>query len=99
MVYIVEETLLKEFIVWRFIVFISFSSCFLIYSFYKSKPFCFISKAYYDIFSEYGMSSQYIPGYGADGVIRTQYDLQGQGLRNGETPASVYSLFGSSFDH
>ena len=53
------------------------------------------TQSYYDIFSEYGMSSQYIPGYGADGVIRTQYDLQGQGLRNGETPSSVYSLFGN----
>ena len=53
------------------------------------------TQAYYDIFSEYGMSSQYINGYGADGVIRTQNDLQGQGLRNGETPANVYSLFGN----
>ncbi|MGY8988729.1 MAG: TonB-dependent receptor domain-containing protein, partial [Flavobacteriales bacterium] len=53
------------------------------------------TQSYYNIFSEYGMSSQYINGYGADGVIRTQYDLQGQGLRNGETPASVYSLFGN----
>ena len=41
------------------------------------------------------MASQYILGYGADGVIRTEYDLQGQGLRNGEGPASVYSLFGN----
>ena len=53
------------------------------------------TQAYYDIFSEYGMSSQYINGYGADGVIRTPFDLQGQGLRNGETPANVYSLFGN----
>ena len=53
------------------------------------------TQAYYDAFSEYGLGSQYIPGYGADGVIRTQFDLQGQGLRNGEQPASVYSLFGN----
>ena len=53
------------------------------------------TQSYYDVFSEYGMASQYIPGYGADGVIRTQFDLQGQGLRNGETPSSVYSLFGN----
>jgi len=53
------------------------------------------TNAYYSMFSQYGMSSQYINGYGADGVIRTQYDLQGQGLRNGESPASVYSLYGN----
>jgi len=53
------------------------------------------TQSYFDIFEEYGMSSQYISGYGPDGVIRTQFDLQGQGLRNGETPASVYSLFGN----
>ena len=53
------------------------------------------TQSYYNVFSEYGMGSQYIPGYGADGVIRTQFDLQGQGLRNGEQPASVYSLFGN----
>ena len=40
-------------------------------------------------------SSQYISGYGADGVIRTEFDLQGQGLRNGDGPSSVYSLFGN----
>ena len=53
------------------------------------------TQAYYDMFEQYGMASQYISGYGADGVIRTEYDLQGQGLRNGEGPASVYSLFGN----
>ena len=53
------------------------------------------TQSYYDIFNEYGMSSQFIPGYGADGIIRTQFDLQGQGLRNGESPSSVYSLFGN----
>ena len=31
-----------------------------------------------------------------DGVIRTAADLQGQGLMNGGSPASVYSLFGSN---
>ena len=53
------------------------------------------TQAYYDIFEQYGMASQYISGYGADGVIRTEFDLQGQGLRNGEGPSSVYSLFGN----
>lgn len=53
------------------------------------------TNAYFDMFEQYGMASQYISGYGADGVIRTQFDLQGQGLRNGEGPASVYSLFGN----
>ena len=53
------------------------------------------TNAYYDMFEQYGMSSQYISGYGADGVIRTEFDLQGQGLRNGDGPPSVYSLFGN----
>ena len=53
------------------------------------------TNAYYSIFDQYGMASQYVNGYGADGVIRTQYDLQGQGLRNGEQPSDVYSLFGN----
>ena len=52
------------------------------------------TNAYYDVYEQYGMASQYINGYGADGVIRTQFDLQGQGLRNGEQPSDVYSLFG-----
>jgi len=52
------------------------------------------TNAYYDIYSQYNMASQYISGYGADGVIRTPNDLQGQGLRNGDGPANVYSLFG-----
>ena len=30
-----------------------------------------------------------------DGVIRTAADLRGQGLRNGDLPASVYSLYGN----
>ena len=53
------------------------------------------TQAYYDIYEQYGMASQYISGYGADGVIRTEFDLQGQGLRNGDGPSSVYSLFGN----
>ena len=53
------------------------------------------TQSYYDIFEEYGMASPFASGFGADGEIRTQFDLQQQGLRNGETPASVYSLFGN----
>ena len=58
------------------------------------------TSAYYDMFSQYGMNSYQAPimnlfGVDAsnDGVIRTSYDLQGQGLMNGESPSMVYSLF------
>ena len=50
--------------------------------------------AYVALFDAYKMSS-YISGYGADGVLRTALDLQGKGLRNGELPSNVYSLFGN----
>jgi hypothetical protein len=53
------------------------------------------TQSFYDMFEEYSLASPYSFGYGADGIIRTQYDLQGQGLRNGESPASVYSLYGN----
>ena len=49
---------------------------------------------YYDMFEQYGMATIYIWIW-ADGVIRTEFDLQGQGLRNGDGPSSVYSLFGN----
>jgi len=52
------------------------------------------TNAYVDLFSDYLMSS-YVGGYGADGVLRTAADLQGQGLLNGQLPSSVYSLFGN----
>ena len=55
---------------------------------------------YYEMFSDYGMSS-YI-GYGLDGVIRTPIDLQGIGLRNGERSQSIYSLwypFGREYNY
>ena len=51
------------------------------------------TRAYYDMFERYGMTS-YV-GTESDGVIRTAADLQGQGLLNGQSPASVYSLFGN----
>ena len=61
------------------------------------------TSAYYDMFSEYGMNSYQsstmsLFGVDAsnDGVIRTAADLQGQGLMNGGSPSSVYSLFGSN---
>ena len=59
------------------------------------------TSAYYDMFSQYGLNSfqgatmaNYF-GVDAsnDGVIRTAADLQGQGLINGGSPASVYSLY------
>tara|TARA_B100001142_G_C14349217_1_gene661422 strand:+ start:1502 stop:5248 length:3747 start_codon:yes stop_codon:yes gene_type:complete len=60
------------------------------------------TSAYYDLFSQYGMNSYMAPIMGEfgvdaanDGVIRTAADLQGQGLRNGDLPTSVYSLFGN----
>ena len=61
------------------------------------------TSAYYDMFSEYGGNSYMSPIMGLfgvdasnDGVIRTAADLQGQGLMNGGSPSSVYSLFGSN---
>ena len=45
------------------------------------------------MFSDYGLAS--FVGAANDGVIRTAADLRGQGLRNGDLPASVYSLFGN----
>ena len=50
------------------------------------------TNAYYDLFSEYNFSS-YVSGYGADGELRTSIDLRNQGLINGASPSSVYSLF------
>ncbi|MDC0204883.1 hypothetical protein OAJ65_03730, partial [Flavobacteriales bacterium] len=55
------------------------------------------TNAYYQMFSDYGMTS-YMAGFSGepnDGVIRTAADLQGQGLMNGGSPSSVYSLFGN----
>ena len=56
--------------------------------------------AYFDMFEQYGMNSyqsSIMADFGIDasndGVIRTAADLQGQGLRNGNSPASVYSLY------
>jgi outer membrane receptor protein involved in Fe transport len=59
------------------------------------------TSAYYDMFSEYGvnsfqgatMSNFFGVDASNDGVIRTAADLQGQGLINGDAPASVYSLY------
>ena len=51
------------------------------------------TNAYYRMFSDYGLAS-YV-GTENDGVIRTAADLRGQGLRNGDLPASVYSLYGN----
>ena len=51
------------------------------------------TRAYYQMFSDYGLSS--FVGAENDGIIRTAADLRGQGLRNGDLPASVYSLYGN----
>ncbi|MEC7646075.1 MAG: TonB-dependent receptor [Bacteroidota bacterium] len=59
--------------------------------------------AYYDMFEQYGMNSYqgatmsnfFNVDASNDGVIRTAADLQGQGLMNGDLPASVYSLYGN----
>ena len=51
------------------------------------------TNAYYTMFSDYGLTS--FVGTQNDGVIRTAADLKGQGLRNGNLPASVYSLYGN----
>jgi hypothetical protein len=66
------------------------------------------TQAYFDMFKENGLNSfqsstMNLFGVDAsnDGVIRTAADLQGQGLMNGDSPSSVYSLFdnhGSSPD-
>tara|TARA_B100002052_G_scaffold296421_1_gene324833 strand:- start:38558 stop:42259 length:3702 start_codon:yes stop_codon:yes gene_type:complete len=60
------------------------------------------TSAYYDMFSQYGINSYQsgtMANFGIDasndGIIRTAADLQGQGLLNGQDPASVYSLFGN----
>ncbi len=60
------------------------------------------TSAYYDVFSQYGINSFQsgtMANFGVDasndGIIRTAADLQGQGLLNGQDPASVYSLFGN----
>ena len=61
------------------------------------------TSAYYDMFSEYGQNSFQAATMGNffgvnasnDGVIRTAADLKGQGLLNGNLPASVYSLYGN----
>ena len=53
------------------------------------------------MFEEYGMNSFMAPTMGDyfnrdviyDGQIRTAADLKGQGLMNGDNPASVYSLY------
>ena len=51
------------------------------------------TRAYFQMFNDYGLSS--FVGTENDGVIRTAADLRGQGLRNGDLPASVYSLYGN----
>ena len=61
------------------------------------------TSAYYDMFSQYGQNSFQAGTMGNffdvntsnDGVIRTAADLKGQGLLNGDLPASVYSLYGN----
>ena len=61
------------------------------------------TNAYYDMFAEYGMNSYqaatmanfFNVDASNDGEIRTAADLQGQGLMNGDLPASVYSLYGN----
>ena len=60
------------------------------------------TNAYYDLFEEYGQNSfqsstMSLFGIDAsnDGIIRTAADLKGQGLLNGDSPASVYSLYGN----
>ena len=51
------------------------------------------TNAYYALFEQELYSSNYVNGYGADGVIRTAGDLEGKGLLNGQQPDNVYSLF------
>ncbi|MEC9209351.1 MAG: carboxypeptidase regulatory-like domain-containing protein [Bacteroidota bacterium] len=61
------------------------------------------TSAYYDMFSQYGMTSYQSSTMGEyfgvdasnDGIIRTAADLKGQGLMNGSDPGGVYSLFGN----
>ena len=60
---------------------------------YSNKDLSNYTNAYYQMFSDYGLTS--FVGAQNDGVIRTAADLQGQGLRNGNLPASVYSLYGN----
>ncbi len=49
--------------------------------------------AYYDLYAQELYQSEFVNGYGADGVIRTAADLQGKGLLNGQLPSNVYSLY------
>ena len=58
---------------------------------YTNKGLANYTNAYYQMFNDYGLTS--FVGSENDGVIRTAADLKGQGLRNGDLPASVYSLF------
>lgn len=62
--------------------------------------------AYFELFEENGMNSYMAPTMSAfgvdasnDGIIRTAADLQGQGLLNGGSPASVYSLYANHGDN
>lgn len=50
------------------------------------------TQQYYDMFKENEMTSL-IPGYGADGVVRSSFDLGELGLINGDNPRHVYSLW------
>ncbi len=55
--------------------------------------------SYKDLFEQEFLTSYSLGGaYGADGVIRTQDDFRGIGLLNGESPASVYSLYANNGD-
>jgi len=60
---------------------------------YTNQDLANYTNAYYQMFSDYGLTS--FVGAENDGIIRTAADLKGQGLRNGDGPASVYSLFGN----
>ncbi len=60
---------------------------------YSNKDLSNYTNAYYQMFSDYGLTS--FVGAQNDGVIRTAADLQGQGLRNGDLPETVYSLYGN----
>ena len=60
---------------------------------YTNSDLANYTSAYYQMFSDYGLAS--FVGASNDGIIRTAADLRGQGLRNGDLPASVYSLYGN----
>jgi outer membrane receptor for ferrienterochelin and colicin len=51
------------------------------------------TNAYYDLYAQELYQSDFVNGYGADGIIRTAADLKGKGLLNGQRPENVYSLF------